>query len=112
SVTRYIEEKLGLVVNMTKSKVTKPNNPDMKFLGFGFFRDYQNRLYKAKPHRKSVESFKYKLKQLTRRKRSVDTKYQVERIKKLKIKIRNSEYSDSSETTKTVCIKQSHIGSR
>lgn len=36
SVTKYIEEKLGLIVNMTKSKVTKPNNPDMKFLGLGF----------------------------------------------------------------------------
>jgi retron-type reverse transcriptase len=59
SVTRYIEEKLGLIVNATKSKVTKPNSPDMKFLGFGFFKDYQNRLYKAKPHQKSVNAFKY-----------------------------------------------------
>src|SRR5690625_3886909 len=83
SVTKYIEEKLGLIVNMTKSKVTKPNNPDMKFLGFGFFRDYQNRLYKAKPHRKSVNNFKYKLKQLTRKNWNVDTKYQVERINQL-----------------------------
>src|SRR5699024_10695517 len=49
SVTKYIEEKLGLVVNVTKSKVSRPNNPDMKFLGFGSFKDYQNRLYKAKP---------------------------------------------------------------
>src|SRR5699024_10037271 len=39
SVTKYIEEKLGLVVNVTKSKVSRPNNPDMKFLGFGFFKD-------------------------------------------------------------------------
>src|SRR5690625_4604940 len=31
SVTRFIEEKLGLVVNTTKSRITKPNNPDMKF---------------------------------------------------------------------------------
>src|SRR5690625_657046 len=83
SVTRFIEGKLGLIVNMTKSKVTKPNNPNMKFLGFGFFRDYQNRLYKAKPHRKSVNNFKYKLKQLTRKNWNVDTKYQVERINQL-----------------------------
>src|SRR5699024_594560 len=48
SVTKFIEEKLGLIVNTTKSKITKPNNPNMKFLGFGFFKDYQNRLYKAK----------------------------------------------------------------
>jgi len=65
SVTKYIEEKLGLIVNMKKSKVTKPNNSDLKFLGFGFFGDYQNRLYKAKPHGKLVDNFKYKLKQLT-----------------------------------------------
>src|SRR5699024_5885806 len=83
TVTRYIEEKLGLVVNMKKSKVTKPNHPDMKFLGFGFFRDYQNRLYKAKPHKKSVDNLKYKLKQLTRKNWSVDTKYQVQRINQL-----------------------------
>lgn len=83
TVTRFIEEKLGFVVNTTKSKVTKPNNPDMKFLGFGFFKDYQNDVYKAKPHKKSVENFKYKLKQLTRKNWSVDTKYQVNRINQL-----------------------------
>lgn len=83
SVSRYIEEKLGLIVNVEKSKVTKPDDPDMKFLGFGFFKDYQADLYKAKPHQKSVESFKFKLKQLTRKNWSVDTKYQVERINQL-----------------------------
>lgn len=80
SVTRFIEENLGLKVNTTKSKVTRPNDPKMKFLGFGFFKDYHVGLYKAKPHQKSVENFKYKLKQLTRKNWSVDTKYQVERI--------------------------------
>ncbi|MGM0839061.1 MAG: group II intron reverse transcriptase/maturase [Bacillota bacterium] len=83
SVSRYVEEKLGLIVNVEKSKVTKPDDPDMKFLGFGFFKDYQADSYKAKPHQKSVESFKFKLKQLTRKNWSVDTKYQVERINQL-----------------------------
>lgn len=83
SVTSYIEEKLGLTVNTTKSKITKPNNPEMKFLGFGFFKDYQNQVYKAKPHQKSVHSFKYKLKQMTRKSWSVDTTYQVTRINQL-----------------------------
>src|SRR5699024_11753477 len=63
SVTNYIEEKLGLIVNTTKSQITKPNNQEMKFLGFGFFRDYQSKQYKAKPHIKSFNNFKYKLKQ-------------------------------------------------
>lgn len=80
SVTKFIEEKLGLIVNATKSKVIRPNDPDMKFLGFGFFRDYQTSVYKAKPHQKSVENLKFKLKQLTRKNWSVDTKYQVQRI--------------------------------
>src|SRR5699024_5669691 len=52
-------------------------------LGFGFFKDYYSGLYKAKPHQKSVENFKYKLKQLTRKNWGVDTKYQVERINQL-----------------------------
>ncbi|MBU9722082.1 MULTISPECIES: group II intron reverse transcriptase/maturase [Bacillaceae] len=80
SVTKFINEKLGLIVNTTKTKVTRPNDPSMKFLGFGFFKDYQMGIYKAKPHQKSVENFKYKLKQLTRKNWSIDTKYQVERI--------------------------------
>lgn len=80
SVTKFIEEKLGLIVNTTKTKVTRPNDPTTKFLGFGFFKDYQADLYKAKPHQKSVDNLKYKLKQLTRKKWSVGTKYQVERI--------------------------------
>src|SRR5690606_24813814 len=83
SVTRFIEEKLGLIVNASKTKVTRPNDPSMKFLGFGFFKDYQMDLYKAKPHQKSVENFKFRLKQLTRRNWGVDTKYQVERINQL-----------------------------
>lgn len=50
SVTRYLEEILGLKVNATKSKVTRPNSPDMKFLGFGFYWDRRTGEYKAKPH--------------------------------------------------------------
>lgn len=83
SVSRFIEEKLGLIVNVEKSRVTKPSDPDMKFLGFGFFKDYRADLYKARPHQRSLESFKFKLKQLTRKNWSVDTKYQVERINQL-----------------------------
>src|SRR5699024_3013872 len=80
SITRFIEEKLGLVVNADKSKVTNPNNPAFKFLGFGFYKDYYAEQYKAKPNHKSVKKFKYKLKQLTKRNWSTDTKYRVERV--------------------------------
>jgi len=80
STTRFIEKKLGLIVNATKSQITRPGNPKMKFLGFGFFWDRQHKVFKAKPHHTSLEKFKFKLKQLTRRNWSVDTKYRVERI--------------------------------
>ena len=79
SVTAFIEGKLGLIVNATKSQITKPNNPEMKFLSFGFFRD-KTGTYKAKPHSKAVNNFKYKLKQLTKKNWGVSTEYQVERI--------------------------------
>ncbi|WP_204558605.1 group II intron reverse transcriptase/maturase [Bacillus ectoiniformans] len=83
SVSKFIEEKLGLIVNVEKSKVTRPNDPNMKFLGFGFFKEYQTGLYKAKPHQKSVDNFKFKLKQLTKKNWGVGTKYQVERLNQL-----------------------------
>jgi len=80
SITQFIEEKLGLIVNTTKTRVIKTGDPNLKFLGFGFFKDRQTGQYKGKPHQKSVERLEYKLKQLTRRNWSVETKYQIERI--------------------------------
>ena len=47
SVTRFIEEKLGLEVNAEKSKVDKPKG--IKYLGFGFYFDSFAKVYKAKP---------------------------------------------------------------
>ena len=53
NVSRFIEKKLELKVNMTKSKVSKPN--DIKYLGFGFYKDYKaGGVYKAKPHEISI----------------------------------------------------------
>lgn len=80
SVTKFIEEKLGLIVNSTKSKIVKPYDPEFKFLGFGFYKDFKTKDYRAKPHKISVENFKYKLKNLTRRNWSIDTKTQVKRL--------------------------------
>ena len=48
SVTRFIEEKLGLKVNAEKSKVDKPKG--VKYLGFGFYFDSFAKAYKARPH--------------------------------------------------------------
>ena len=80
NVSIFIENKLGLKVNMTKSKVSKPN--DMKYLGFGFFMDKNDGLWKAKPHAKSVEKLKLKLKKLTSRRWSISLDERLEKIKK------------------------------
>lgn len=80
NVSIFIESKLGLKVNMTKSKVSKPN--DIKYLGFGFFMDKNDGLWKAKPHAKSVEKLKLKLKKLTSRKWSISLDERLEKIKK------------------------------
>lgn len=80
NVSIFIENKLGLKVNMTKSKVSKPN--DIKYLGFGFFMDKNDGLWKAKPHAKSVEKLKLKLKKLTSRRWSISLDERLEKIKK------------------------------
>lgn len=81
NVSRFIENKLGLKVNMTKSKVSKPN--EIKYFGFGFNKDRFSNTYKAKPHTKSVEKLKAKLKQLTSRSWSVAWGYRCLKIKQL-----------------------------
>jgi RNA-directed DNA polymerase len=80
SVTKFIEKKLGLLVNSSKSKVVKPWDKDFKFLGFGFFYDKEEEQYKAKPHALSVENFKYKLKELSKRNWGVSMDYRIGRI--------------------------------
>lgn len=80
NVSIFIENKLGLKVNMIKSKVSKPN--DIKYLGFGFFMDKNDGLWKAKPYAKSVEKLKLKLKKLTSRRWSISLDECLEKIKK------------------------------
>ena len=81
SVTRYIEEKLGLKVNVTKSKVDKPKG--IKYLGFGFYYDTFAKEYRARPHEKSVAKFKAKMKELTRRSWGVPNSYKVQKLNQL-----------------------------
>ena len=64
-ITKFIEEELGLKVNATKSKVSEPK--DIKFLGFAFNWNKYQYQFKAKPHAKSVEKLKEKIKQMTSR---------------------------------------------
>lgn len=81
NVSKFIETKLGLKVNMTKSKVGKPN--EIKYLGFGFYKDKITKSYKAKPHAQTIEKFKKKIRQLTRRSWSVSLRYRFLKIKQL-----------------------------
>ena len=76
TVTSWIERKLGLKVNMTKTKVTKPGR--LKYLGFGFWKDAEG--WKTRPHQDSVLKFKRVLKQLTKRICSVNMDYRIERL--------------------------------
>lgn len=76
SVTKWIEKKLGLKVNATKTKVTPPSK--LKYLGFGFWKDKTQ--WKARPHEDSVNKFKRKLKQLCKRSWSIDLSYRIRKI--------------------------------
>ena len=78
SITRFIEEKLGLTVNAEKSKVDKPKK--IKYLGFGFFFDSFAKAYKARPHTKSVAKFKARMKELTCRSWGMSNNYKVQKL--------------------------------
>lgn len=81
SVTKFLEEKLGLKVNVTKSKVDRPKG--IKYLGFGFYYDAFSHQFKAKPHQISVKKLKEKLKQITSRSWGVSTSYRMVKLKQL-----------------------------
>lgn len=75
TITTWIEKKLGLKVNMTKTHITKPNN--LKYLGFGFYHNVQTKQWRIRPHQESVKSFKRRLKQLTCRRSSMTFKQRI-----------------------------------
>ncbi|MGI6505183.1 MAG: group II intron reverse transcriptase/maturase [Clostridia bacterium] len=78
SITDWIERKLGLKVNATKTRITRPMK--MKYLGFGFYKDSVAKEWKCRPHEDSVMKFKRSLKSLTRRKYSMNFGERVKRL--------------------------------
>ena len=76
SITSWIESKLGLKVNATKTKITPPSK--LKYLGFGFWKDKTE--WKARPHQDSLSKFKRKLKKLCKRSWSIDLTYRIKKI--------------------------------
>lgn len=78
SITAWIERKLGLKVNATKTRITRPMK--LKYLGFGFYKDSKAKEWKCRPHRDSVNKFKRKLKNLTIRRYSINFRERIKRI--------------------------------
>ncbi len=76
SIVKWIERKLGLKVNMTKTKVAKPSR--LKYLGFGFVK--MGDKWEARPHQDSVMKFKRRLKKLTKRSWSISMSERIQRL--------------------------------
>lgn len=81
SITTFITKKLGLIVNVEKSKVARPN--DIKYLGFGFYKKINQNIWRPKPHIKSVQKFKTKLRDILIRSRSISLDVRLLKIKQL-----------------------------
>ncbi len=76
SFSNYLEKKLKLEVNASKSKVARPD--EVKYLGFGFTKN--KREWKAIPHEKSIHEFEQKMMKLTKRNWSVSLEERLEKI--------------------------------
>ena len=76
SITKFIEKKLGLKVNMTKTKIVNPSK--LKYLGFGFYRNRTG--WRCIPHKESVQKFQRTLKKLCKRSWSISLSNRIQRI--------------------------------
>ena len=76
TITDWIERKLGLKVNATKTHITKPTK--LKYLGFSFWKDSEK--WRARPHEASVQKYKKKLKALCKRSWSIDLTTRIQKI--------------------------------
>ena len=81
SITTFITKKLGLKVNVEKSKIARPNQ--IKYLGFGFYKKINQNVWRPKPHIKSVQKFKTKLRGILVRSRSISLEERFLKLKQL-----------------------------
>lgn len=81
SITTFITKKLGLKVNLEKSKIARPNQ--IKYLGFGFYKKINQNKWRPKPHIKSVQKFKTKLRDILIRSRSISLNERLLKLKRL-----------------------------
>lgn len=75
SITKFIENKLKLKVNMTKTKVCTPW--DLKYLGFGFCK---MKKWECTPNKDSKKKFQRELKRLTNRSKSMSLDKRIEQL--------------------------------
>ena len=78
NIITFIETKLKLKVNAEKTHITRPNN--LKYLGFSFWKDLKNDMWKTKPHQESFKKLFLKLKKLVKRSWSIDLTYRIKKI--------------------------------
>jgi len=78
SITKFIENKLGLKVNASKSRIETPK--ELKYLGFGFYFDSYAKQYKARPHETSIAKLKAKINELTSRRWGVSMDVRIMRL--------------------------------
>ena len=76
NIVTFIETKLKLKVNASKTHITRPNN--LKYLGFSFWKSVDG--WKAKPHDESFRKLFRKLKMLLKRSWSVENDYRIGKI--------------------------------
>lgn len=77
SITKFIEEKLKLKVNKTKSAVDRPWK--LKFLGFSFY--HKKGGMGIRVHPEPVKKFKQKLKEITGRSNAMSADQRMEKIR-------------------------------
>src|SRR5699024_12215931 len=76
-----IEKKLGLKVNVEKSRISRPTKT--KFLGFGFYFDSNRKKFQLRPHPKSIQKFQRKLRQLTKRNWSISLDVRIIKLRQV-----------------------------
>lgn len=81
SITRFIEERLKLKVNQTKSGIRRPS--EMQLLGYSFYQDEEG--YQMQIALKSYKRFKRKVKQLTNKRQPLSTNDRLKGLKTLTI---------------------------
>ena len=76
NIVTFIETKVKLKVNASKTHITRPSN--LKYLGFSFWKSADG--WKAKPHDESFIKLFRKLKTLMKRSWSVENDYRIEKV--------------------------------